>query len=175
MEPSAISPRQAKACYLVGNQALPGQVQTISDSLASKIQCNGAKKSIGNVPDLFVNPIATFSSINFADSGKAPLQFALDTFQTKQPLASSNVAQFQEALDVYLATEAGLRSENGNMAIREPKFFLQFQLARIKTAQGQQLPAAESVDHLLQKLKENAITADKPFLGQVEQLAKQLK
>jgi hypothetical protein len=174
MDPS-LSPRQAKACYLVGNQALPAQVQGISDGLASKIQCNGAKKSIGNVPDLFINPIATFSSINFADSGKAPLQFALDTFQTAQPLKNSNLAQFQEALDVYLATEAGLRSSGGNLAIREPKFFLQFQMARIKTAQGQKLSGADTVDHLLQQLKSNAITADKPFLGQVEQLAKQLQ
>jgi hypothetical protein len=176
MAPSTISPRQAnKPCYVVGNTALPGSTQSISDGLANIMKCNPNKKSIGNVPDVFENEIATFSSINFADSGKAPLQFALDTFVTAQPLASSNLAQFQEALDVYIATEAGLRSSGGNLAIKEPKFFLEFQIARIKTAQGQQLPVAESVDHLLQKLKENAITADKPFLGQCEQLAKQLK
>ena len=73
---------------------------------------------------------------------------------------------------MYLATEAGLRSEGGNLAIKVPKFFLEMQVSRIETAQGNPPTAAGlQVDHLRDKVTTNAAGEDKALLDQVIALA----
>lgn len=51
----------------------------------------------------------------------------------------------------------GLRSSGGSLAIKTPKFFLSFQIARIKTAQGIAITdPGQTVEHLLGKVVKNA-------------------
>jgi hypothetical protein len=58
---------------------------------------------------------------------------------------------------MYQATEAGIRSVAGNLAIKAPKFFLSFQIARIKTVQGTaNTDPGQTVEHLLGKVIKNA-------------------
>lgn len=76
---------------------------------------------------------------------------------------------------MYLATEAGIRSEGGNLAIKVPKFFLEMQVSRIQTAQGKAPTSASlQVDHLRDKVTKNAAGEDKALLDQVVALAAQL-
>lgn len=77
---------------------------------------------------------------------------------------------------MYLATEAGIRSTGGNLAIKVPKFFLEMQVSRIQTAQGNPpTSAALQVDHLRDKVTKNAAGESKALLDQVVALATQLK
>jgi len=80
--------------------------------------------------------------------------------------------QFQDELNTYLATEAGLRSVGGSLAIKVPKFFLQFQMARIQQAQGavSDVPG-QTVDHQLEKVLKNAAGEDQALLDEVNNLA----
>lgn len=60
---------------------------------------------------------------------------------------------FEDRVNVYTATEAGIRSVGGNFnVIKVPKFFLAFQVSRIKNAQGVlgDAPGVQ-VEHLLGK------------------------
>lgn len=73
---------------------------------------------------------------------------------------------------MYLATEAGVRSVGGGLAIKVPKFFLAFQVARIKTAQGLVIDdPGQTVEHLLGKVVKNAGGEDAGLIAQVETLA----
>lgn len=126
------------------------------------------------MPDVSTGGVS-FSSINFAASSQTPLQFALSKFATPTPLKNADIATFQKQLDVYLATEAGIRSVGGNLAIKVPKFFLEFQVSRIQTAQGNPPKSAGSqVDHLLQKVLKNAPSESQQLKDQVTALAKVL-
>lgn len=100
------------------------------------------------------------------------MAFALDQFATTSPLASNDLQQFQNKLNTYLATEAGLRSVGGSLAIKVPKFFLQFQMARIQQAQGvvSDVPGM-TVDHQLEKVLKNAAGEDQALLDEVNNLA----
>ncbi|KAK8087293.1 hypothetical protein PG994_002267 [Apiospora phragmitis] len=132
-----LEPRQnSQACFITGNAQLPAEVATVVQQLAPKVKCNQAVKTLGGVPDV-TSGGQTYSQIDFSKSGTSGLQFALDTFVTADRMADSNLQAFEDALDVYTATEAGLRSSSGNFnTIKAPKFFLAMQIARIKTAQG---------------------------------------
>ena len=69
-----------------------------------------------------------------------------------------------------------MRSEAGNLAIKLPKFFLAFQVARIKTAQGVEIEEpGQTVEHLLGKVRSNGKGEDKALLDEVERLAKVLQ
>ena len=119
----------------------------------------------------------SFSSINFAASKQSPLAFSLSKFATKSPLASNDLSKFQDMLDVYLAAEAGIRSVGGNFnAIKIPKFFLEYQVSRIETAQGNPpTNPALTVEHLLGKVTKNAAgEKDKSLLDEVTRLSKVL-
>ena len=170
--PAALNERQQNACFIIGNQVLPAETATIVAQLQSRIRCNTARTTLSGVPDVSSGGVS-FASINFAaSSSQSPLQFALDKFATATPLASTDLATFQRQLDVYLATEAGIRSVGGNLAIKVPKFFLQFQVSRIQTAQGN--PPAEpglQVDHLLEKVLKNAPSEKGDLLDSVRALA----
>lgn len=165
--------RRQNGCFIVGTTTLPQETADSADVLAKTVTC-GNTKTIGNVPDVSTNGVS-FSDIDFSKSSSTPLQFALDKFATATPLASTDLAAFQTNLDLYGATEVGIRSEGGNLAIKEPKFFLAFQVARIKTAQGIPITnPGQTVEHLLGKVQKNAGRADQALLPQVEALAKQL-
>lgn len=108
---------------MVGKTALPAEVQDSVKAIVNKVTCSTTKTTISNVPDV-TSGNATFSSIDFSKSSSSALQFALDTFATSTPLASTDLQTVQDQLNVYLATEAGLRSVGGSLAIKVPKFFL---------------------------------------------------
>lgn len=165
--------RRQNACFVVGSTTLPKETADVANALAKTVTC-GTSTTIGKVPDVSTNGVS-FSDIDFSKSSSTPLQFALDKFATANPLASTDLAAFQTNLDLYSATEAGVRSEGGNLAIKEPKFFLAFQIARIKTAQGVAITdPGQTVEHLLGKVQKNAGTADKGLLTQVNALATKL-
>ncbi|KFA78604.1 hypothetical protein S40288_06982 [Stachybotrys chartarum IBT 40288] len=165
---ASTAPHHAKrqnACFLVGNNELPGEVADAATALANVITCTG-ETTISGVPDVVSNGIS-FSSINFATSGQTPLEFALSEFATSEPLANNNLDLFQDRLNTYLATEAGLRSVGGSLAIKVPKFFLQFQMARIREAQGNpsDVPGA-TVEHQLEKVVKNAGSENPALIAQ---------
>lgn len=170
-----LTSRQAKACFVVGNEALPAEVADTVTAVQSAVTCDNSATTISNVPDVSSGN-ATFSAIDFSKSSQTPLQFALNQFATADPLANTDLQTFQDNLNVYLATEAGIRSVGGNLAIKVPKFFLQMQVSRIQTAQGNP-PAAvgQQVDHLRDKVTKNAAGEDKALLDQVTALAAQTK
>jgi hypothetical protein len=148
-----LSTRQSNACFIVGTNELPAEVADVVTSIQNRITCSANTTTIGSVPDVSSNGVP-FSSIDFSTSDQTPLAFALDQFATETPLADTDLQAFQDMLNVYLATEAGLRSTGGSLAIKVPKFFLQMQISRIQTAQGKAPKAAgQQVDHLRIRLR----------------------
>lgn len=140
-------------------------------SIQSSVTCSATKTTIASVPDVTSGNV-TFSSVDFSQSSSTPLQFALDTFATADPLAATDLQTVQDQLNVYLATEAGLRSVGGSLDIKVPKFFLEMQVSRVQTAQGNPPAAAGlQVDHLRDKVLKNAPKEDQALLDQVTQLA----
>ncbi|KAI3324086.1 hypothetical protein HD806DRAFT_60076 [Xylariaceae sp. AK1471] len=174
-EPAVISARQSQPCFIIGSTTLPQETADAADALADVVTCSPSITTISGVPDVQSGSIS-FSSIDFSQSQQTPLQFALSTFATEDNLASSNLGFFQDALNAYVATEAGIRSVGGNLAIKVPKFFLEMQVSRIETAQGNP-PTAPGlqVDHLRDKVLNNAGGEDKVLLDQVTALATQLQ
>jgi hypothetical protein len=143
---------------VIGTVALPAEVQDTVDAIQGAVTCDTSKTTLSKVPDVVSGGIS-FSSINFADSALTALNFALTTFATPAAgdLASADLATFQSQLNTYLATEAGIRSVGGSLAIKVPKFFLSFQIARILTAQGVTITdPGQTVEHLLGKVIKNA-------------------
>ena len=109
---------------------------SLKDSIQASVTYSTSSTTLSNVPDVSSGG-TSFSSIDFStSSSREPLAFALSTFGTATPLASTNLTLFQNELNTYLATEAGIRSVGGNLAIKAPKFFLSFQISRILSAQG---------------------------------------
>ncbi|KAI0515109.1 hypothetical protein F5B22DRAFT_608362 [Xylaria bambusicola] len=172
--PGAIAARQ-NACFVIGSTALPEEVADVAASLASTISCSSFATTIAGVPDVTSGTV-TYSSVDFSRSSESPLQFALRNFATDDFVGSSNLQFFQDALNVYLATEVGIRSVGGNLAIKVPKFFLEMQVSRIQTAQGNP-PTAPGlqVDHLRDKVLKNAGREDQALLDQVTFLATKLQ
>jgi hypothetical protein len=164
----------AAACYIIGDAVLPKETADIAAQLQERITCDGSKTTISGVPDVSTGGVP-FSAVNFATSSQTPLQYAMTEFVTLDALAKDDVATFQRLLDVYHATEAGIRSVGGNLAIKVPKFFLQMQISRIQTAQGNPPTAAGlQVDHLLGKILELTPRDSKELRDQLSALAKDL-
>jgi hypothetical protein len=70
------------------------------------------------------------------------------------------------------AAEVALRSTGGSLAIKDPKFFLAFQIARIKTAQGVTITnTGQKVQHLLGKVINNAGSEDQATKDKVTALS----
>ncbi|TLD14900.1 hypothetical protein PspLS_10860 [Pyricularia sp. CBS 133598] len=159
-------------CFVIGKTALPKEVSDAAASIAPRVKCNAAVKTLNGVPDVTEGAVS-FSKINFADSKQTPLGFALETFKTATPLASTDLKKFQAQADVYTATEAGIRSVGGNFAaIKIPKFFLAMQISRIQTAQGNPPKApGQDINHLRDKVLKNSPRESKALLDQVTQLA----
>lgn len=172
--PKPLLARQSTACFVVGDVALPAEVQDSVDAIEGVVSCDASQTTIDSVPDVSSGGV-TFSSINFDDSSSTPLEFALDTFATADPLASTDLDLFQNELNTYLATEAGIRSVDGSLEIKVPKFFLAFQIARIQTAQGVDITdPGSTVEHLLGKVQSNGAGESQDLLDEVAALATEL-
>ncbi|KAF5336617.1 hypothetical protein D9611_006672 [Ephemerocybe angulata] len=173
-----IAKRQTTACFLKGTTALPAEVADGVAALAKAVTCS-AGNSVTGVPAVSSGGIA-FSSIDFQKSTKSPLGFALETFKTPTNPSTANLATLQDQLNDYLAVEAGIRSLSSTnsallTSVKSVKFFIQYQMARVRTAQGEKLGAADTVEHQLGKVTKNAIKATAAEIAQVNALAKQLK
>ncbi|KAI0174501.1 hypothetical protein BJ166DRAFT_149863 [Pestalotiopsis sp. NC0098] len=169
-----LSERQSKACFVIGSTTLPAEVADVVTSIENTVTCDNTKTTISGVPDVTSGAVS-FSDVDFSQSSQTPLQFALSKFATSTPLADTDLQTFQDQLNTYLATEAGIRSVGGSLAIKVPKFFLQYQVSRIQTAQGNPPAAAGSqVDHLRDKVIKNAAGESQSLLDQVTALATQL-
>ncbi|EUC58242.1 hypothetical protein RSOL_240820, partial [Rhizoctonia solani AG-3 Rhs1AP] len=127
----------------------------------------------GGVPDVTLGGI-TYSSIDFQSSNKSPVGFALDTFKTPTDPATANLATLQNQLDTYLAMEAGSTRSTLLPKLKGTKFFIQFQIARVRTAQGAKLGVADTVEHQLGKVLKNAVGATQAEKDAVTALSKQL-
>ncbi|QRV93115.1 hypothetical protein RhiJN_21133 [Ceratobasidium sp. AG-Ba] len=168
--------RRQSACFLVGKTALPAEVSSGVPALASTVTCGTTKiANTGGVPDVTSGGVS-YSSIDFQKSTKSPVGFALDAFKTPANPATANLAKLQSDLNVYLAMEAGVRSTGSNILskLKGAKFFIQFQIARVKTAQGAKLGVADTVEHQLGKVLKNAVGATQAEKDAVTALSKQL-
>lgn len=171
--PAAPFAKRAGLCTIVGSTTLPAETLDAANALINTVTCSSTT-TIGTVPDAISGDVK-FSDINFADSKNSTLGFALSTFATASPLADTDLDLFQNQLNVYVATEAGVRSVAGSLAIKVPKFFLEFQVSRIQTAQGNPPTAAGlTVPHLLQKVLKNAAGQSQSLLDEVTALSTQL-
>lgn len=174
---SAAPIRRAGACFVVGKIALPAEVSTVVTSIENHVTClSTTVANTGGVPDVQSGPIK-YSSIDFQDSSSAPLAFALSTFATPTDPSTADLTTFQDQLNTYLAIEAGARSTGSTSFVNQlkvPKFFLQFQIARIQTAQGANLTGADTVSHQLEKVQKNAVGATAAQLATLNELAAQL-
>ena len=165
-----VSERQTP-CFIVGNQELPEDVSSVATSLANTITCNPVRTTISGVPDVISGGIS-FSSINFEESDQSPLAFSINEFATISPLKNNDLEKFQNQLNTYLATEAGIRSVGGNLSIKVPKFFLQFQIARIQEAKGvKPTDPSMTVRHQLDKVLKNAAGENQDLIDEVNNLA----
>ena len=168
--------RRQSACFLVGKTALPAEVASGVTALAGQVTCGSTTiANTGGVPDVTSGGIS-YSSIDFQSSTKSPVGFALDTFKTPADPANANLATLQSQLNTYLAMEAGVRSTGANMLgkLKGTKFFIQFQIARVRTAQGAKLGVADTVEHQLGKVLKNAVGASQAEKDAVTALSKQL-
>ncbi|ORY61405.1 uncharacterized protein BCR38DRAFT_440077 [Pseudomassariella vexata] len=169
---SVVTARQ-NACFVIGSTTLPEEVADSVTAIENSITCDTSTTTISGVPDVTSGNVK-FSDIDFSQSSQTPLEFALSTFATEDNLADSDLQTFQDQLNVYLATEAGIRSVAGSLAIKVPKFFLEMQISRIQTAQGNPPTAAGlQVDHLVEKVTKNAASEDQALLDQVTALGTQ--
>ncbi|KAB5591650.1 putative effector protein [Ceratobasidium theobromae] len=168
--------RRQSACFLVGNKALPAEVSSVVSSIAAQVTC-GSKTIVntGGVPDVISGGIS-YSDIDFQSSSKSPIGFALDTFITPTDPATADLETLQNQLNTYLAMEAGVRSTGSNILgrLKGAKFFLQFQIARVHTAQGAQLGVADTVEHQLGKVLKNAVGATQAEKDVVTALSRQV-
>ncbi|EEB93896.1 hypothetical protein MPER_07388 [Moniliophthora perniciosa FA553] len=168
--------RQAQPCFVTGSVALPAEV---ADGLAalSSVTCDTSKESVPGVPDVTSGGIS-YSSIDFQKSNLSPVGFALQTFKTPADPADADLDLLQNQLNTYLAVEAGLRSQPNSSRLlsqlKGPKFFLQFQIARARTALGENLGVADTVEHQLGKVVKNAAGASADEIAQVNALATQI-
>ncbi|KAG8684813.1 hypothetical protein FRC08_013470 [Ceratobasidium sp. 394] len=168
--------RRQTACFLVGTKALPAEVSDGIPALASSVTCGSTKIANTNgVPEVTSGGIS-YSSIDFQTSSKNPVGFALATFTTPADPATADLAKLQNELNVYLAMEAGVRSTGASILakLKGAKFFIQFQIARVQTAQGAKLGIADTVEHQLGKVLKNAVGATQAEKDAVTALSKQL-
>ena len=171
-----LTTRQSSPCFIIGDAELPVSVANIVTSLTPIITCSRNTRTLSGVPDVTSGSV-TFSDIDFTRSSQSPLQFALAEFAANEDnLADTDLQRFEDSLNVYLATEAGIRSVSGGLAIKVPKFFLEMQVSRIRTAQGN--PPTEpglQVNHLRDKVTKNAARESQELLDQVIALAAKLQ
>lgn len=162
-------------CFLIGNQALPDELEGPISGLADSITCDFSRITIGHVPDVSTST-RSFSEIDFRMSPTTPLRFALENFATRLPLSTSKLRVFEQRLDLYRATEAGIRSEGGSSEIVVVRKFLELQVARIKAAQQIEISdPKQSPEYLLGEVVRSIKGDDLRLLGEIMALGTQLK
>nr|GAT47825.1 predicted protein [Mycena chlorophos] len=181
--------RRANPCFVTGSVALPAEVAEGLPALeAAPVTCNSNIQVAPGVPDISSGGIE-YSTIDFQKSSLSA------TFKTPSNPETADLDTLQNQLNDYLALEAGVRvsslspittefklgalqSQSGSSALLDelkgPKFFLQFQIARVQTAQGVTLDDADTVSHQLEKVLANAVGATASEIAQVNALAKQV-
>ncbi|KAF3904940.1 hypothetical protein ABW20_dc0109727 [Dactylellina cionopaga] len=170
---TSLSPRQS-LCFVIGNTPLPAETLDAANAIASTVTCDTSVRPLQGIPDTISGGVK-FSDINFADSDLTPLDFALQAFSTPSPPSTADLTLFTNRLNNYLAQEAGIRSINGNLAIKAPKFLLAFQVARIKTSQGIAITdPGQTVEHLLGKVIKNAGRVSQATKDEVTRLSTDL-
>ncbi|KAK6507599.1 hypothetical protein TWF481_006026 [Arthrobotrys musiformis] len=161
-------------CFVTGSTPLPAETLKIANALAATVTCDTSLRPLQNLPDTISGGVR-FSSINFENSDLLPLDFALNAFKTPSPPSAASLNLFTNRLNTYLAQEAGVRSIGGNLAIKAPKFFLAFQVARIKQSRGIAITdPGQTVEHLLEKVIKNAGRVSQVTKDEVTRLAKDL-
>ncbi|KAF9466700.1 hypothetical protein BDZ94DRAFT_1157217, partial [Collybia nuda] len=169
--------KRANPCFVTGSVALAPEVIAGLPALEKAVTCNAALQVAPGVPDIISGGIA-YSTIDFQKSKSSPLGFALTKFATPATPATADLALLQNQLNTYLALEAGVRSQpnSGSLLsqLKGPKFFLQFQIARVQQGQGVKLSGAGTVEHQLGKVTKNAVGASTAEIAQVTALSKQL-
>ncbi|KAF8754588.1 hypothetical protein RHS01_06064 [Rhizoctonia solani] len=167
--------RRQSACFLVGKTALPAEVSSGVSALASQVTC-GTKTiaNTGGVPDVTSGGIS-FSSIDFQSSQKSPVGFALDTFKTPRTLRLPILQHFKTSLTLIWPWKPAFDLPDLTFGtVKGSQFFLQFQIARVRTAQGAKLGVADTVEHQLGKVLKNAVGATQAEKDAVTALSKQL-
>ncbi|KAF3178934.1 hypothetical protein TWF225_003907 [Orbilia oligospora] len=166
--------RRQSPCFVIGSTPLPAETLKIANGLASIVTCDASVRPLQNIPDTISGGVK-FSSINFENSDLLPLDFALTAFSTPSPPSSASLTLFTNRLNTYLAQEAAVRSIGGSLSIKAPKFFLAFQVARIKTSRGIPITdPGQTVEHLLEKVIKNAGRVSQVTKDEVTRLAKDL-
>ncbi|KAK6336817.1 hypothetical protein TWF718_009605 [Orbilia javanica] len=166
--------RRQSPCFVIGTTPLPAETLKIANALASTVTCDTSVRPLQNLPDTISGGVK-FSSINFSNSDLLPLDFALTSFRTPSPPSSASLTLFTNRLNTYLAQEAAVRSVGGNLAIKAPKFFLAFQVARIKASKGIPITdPGQTVEHLLEKVIKNAGRVSQVTKDEVTRLARDL-
>jgi len=169
--PAAAKATTVDACFIVGKTALPQEVIDAANEIKGQIVCDNSTEVLPHVPDTESNGFK-FSEINFSKSNLSTLAFSLKEFATPEDPIEGCLDEFENSLAVYIATEAAQRSLGASLAIKVPKFFLAFQVARIKTAQNITITnAGQTVQHLLGKVTKNAAGQDADLLAEVQKLA----
>lgn len=88
------------------------------------------------MPDVHTSGLS-FSNIFFTFSPTTPLQFAIDSFTPPDTISLDTLGTWQQYLDLFTATEIGVRSEDGNLdTVMVVRLFLDIQVARIKRRLG---------------------------------------
>jgi len=148
---------RATACFVVGSTALASDIV-----IPTGVTCDASKPIAGTIPGLTSGSV-TFSSIDFRNSKSDVLGFSLATF--------TSAANLQDDLNVYLAAEAAVRSLGSSAPsalplnqLKVPKFFLQFQQARVSGVQA-------DITHQRDKVIKNASGASSAEIAQVSALA----
>ncbi|KAK7439808.1 hypothetical protein VKT23_017384 [Stygiomarasmius scandens] len=169
--------RRQNPCFVTGPVALPAEVSSGLTSLTPAITCDNSVQVAPGVPDVSSGGVK-FSQIDFQKSSSSPIGFALQTFKTPADPADADLELLQNQLNTYLAVEAGVRSQSNSGALlnqlKGPKFFLQFQIARVNEARGVQVGVADTVEHQLGKVIKNAGGASQAEIAQVNALATQI-
>ncbi|KAF2652758.1 hypothetical protein K491DRAFT_604234 [Lophiostoma macrostomum CBS 122681] len=161
-------------CFLVGTEELPDEIEVELQALTESITCDFSITTIDQVPDVSTST-RSFSNINFQSSSTTPLRFALETFAIEHPVSTSDLRVFEERLALYLATEAGVRSQGGDTEIVLVRKFLELQIARIKKALGIDIDHSEqSPDYLLGEVLRHVGGEDLVLLGEVMALTSRM-
>jgi hypothetical protein len=161
-----IIPRDSSTCYITGPKPLPTNLQHTISTISEPLTCDHSRKTIAHIPDVSTSTIS-FSHINFHTSPLPPLEYALRIFQTPTQLSRANLRRFERYWEVYVATEAGVRSEGlDSVKIQIPRLFLELQVARIKASRGIRVPD-DAVDGLVGAILREARGEDRMLLDHV--------
>ncbi|KAF9005229.1 hypothetical protein BDQ17DRAFT_385347 [Cyathus striatus] len=168
--------KRASPCFVTGTIALPAEVASGLSALAKAITCVNGPKQLRMYPTLFLGALRTAALTPEIVQVSSRICFVSGVGLGHWWHEAELFGRFQ--LNVYLAIEAGVRSQPNTSALlarlKGPKFFIQFQIARAKAARGESLTGGDTIEHQLGKVTKNAIGASASEVAQVNALATQI-